>query len=365
MIQIKGDSFEGGGQILRTALALSALTKTPFEITDIRKGRPLPGLKNQHVYCIKALKELCSAEVDKAEIGTTKLRFIPGKIKAKTLNIDIETAGSITLLLQALIIPSIFANQNIRLKIIGGTDVKWSSPVDYFSRVFLPHIIKFTKSTKFALKDRGYYPRGKGNIDLLIHPKYKISDFSNLDKFLDYIRKEDKKIRLIEQGELIQVKGTSHASKDLAKTEVAERQARKAELVLSSLNCPINITTEYRNTSSIGSGITLSALFSKNGEEIDFSNPIILGSNALGEKGKNADVIGEEAAQILLKHINEKTPTDPYLADQLIPFIALFGGEIKTSEITQHSLANAYVCNKFLEDSIEIDEENNIIRSKF
>lgn len=365
MIEIDGNAFEGGGQILRTALALSTLTKMPFEIADIRKNRPLPGLKNQHLYCIKALKELSDAKVENAEIGSTKIRFFPSDIKAKTLNIDIKTAGSITLLLQSIIIPSIFANKNIRLKIIGGTDVKWSSPVDYFSNVFLPQISKYTKSSKFVLKNRGYYPKGSGDIDLIIHPKYKLKDFENFDTFLEHIRKEGQQIDLNEQGKLIKIKGTSHASKELSRVEVAERQAERSKLILSSLNCPISILTEYRNTPSTGSGITLWATFSMDEEEINFDNPTLLGADSLGEKEKKAEIVGEEVANKLLELIKKGAPVDPYLADQLIPFIALFGGKIKTSKITQHALANAYVCEKFLGKTIEIDEENKVIKSTF
>ena len=365
MIQIKGDAFEGGGQILRTALALSALTKKPFEIIDIRKGRALPGLKNQHIYCIKALKELCDAEINKAEIGQTHLRFIPNEIKAKPLNIDIGTAGSITLLLQSLIIPCLFASKTIKLKITGGTDVKWSSPIDYFSRVFIPQITKYSENIKFTLKNRGYYPKGNGKIELSISPKYKINEFENFDIFLDHIKKESKPIKITEQGSLIRINGTSHSSKDLAQVEVADRQAKIAKLTLSQLNCPINILTEYRDTLSTGSGVTVWARFSKDEEEIDFDNPIIIGADSLGEKGEKAEVVGKVAAEKLLENIKKGAPVDSYLADQLIPFIALFGGEIKTTEITQHALANIYVCKQFLGKILEVDEENKTIKSVF
>src|SRR3989339_1721617 len=126
MIELDGSYGSGGGQIVRTALALSTITQKAFEVSDIRKGRSKPGLKNQHLFCIKALEELCNAKTEGAELGSTHLKYQPEKIKPQTLSIDIGTAGSITLLLQSLLIPAVFTNSKIRLKVSGGTDVIWS-----------------------------------------------------------------------------------------------------------------------------------------------------------------------------------------------------------------------------------------------
>src|SRR3989344_81710 len=130
MIKIDGSYLEGGGQILRTSLALSTLLQQPVEINDIRKGRQNPGLSHQHLHSVKALATLSNGAVEGAAFGSQKIIFIPGQIKGRTLSVNIETAGSITLLLQALLIPSIFSGEKIRLKITGGTDVKWSQPFD-------------------------------------------------------------------------------------------------------------------------------------------------------------------------------------------------------------------------------------------
>ena len=143
MISINGAYLEGGGQIARTALALSTITQKAFEIYDIRKGRKDSGLKSQHLYCVKSLKELCNAVADGDELGSLTLKYYPKKIIAKNLDIDIETAGSITLLCQALLMPAMFSNKSITLTIIGGTDVKWSMPFDYFTNVDLPQLQRF------------------------------------------------------------------------------------------------------------------------------------------------------------------------------------------------------------------------------
>lgn len=116
MISIDGSHGEAGGSIARVALALSALTQKPFEITDIRKNRPRPGLKNQHLFCIKALEKLCNAKSEGAYLGSTNLKYIPGKIEGKTIDIDIETAGSIPLFLQSILLPSMFADKPVDRK---------------------------------------------------------------------------------------------------------------------------------------------------------------------------------------------------------------------------------------------------------
>ena len=346
MIELDGSYAEGGGAIIRVGLALSTVTGKPFRAINIRKGRNMPGLKAQHVHCVKALQQLCNASVKDNYIGSTALTYEPGKISGKNITVDVGTAGSVTLVLQSLVIPSLFSS-GVRMQIKGGTDVKWSSQVDYFSEVFLPHIRRYSEKAVFTLKKRGYYPKGGGEIEL-------------------YVKKGQIKgtLDLTENGKLMQIKGISHASSDLSKQEVAERQAASASSILRSSGIPLFVRTEYQETLSTGSGITLWAIFSKREDDLDIVNPIILGSDVLGEKGRKAEDIGKEAGERLLGLLNSGMPADPFLADQLIPFIALFGGAIRASEITMHTRANIYVCEQFLGKIFEVDEGRRIIRSK-
>lgn len=361
MLILDGDYLEGGGSIARVALALSTITQIPFEIADIRKNRPQPGLKNQHLFCIKALEKLCNAKAEGAELGSTYLKFIPGKIEGKTIDIDIETAGSITLFLQSVLLPSLFANKPVKFNVVGGTDTKWSPSFDYFNNVFLPQLHKYT-GIECRLIKRGYYPKGSGKAELKIKPKYRISDFNNFEEFHSHLRENAPKINCVEQGYLIQIKGISHASSDLEDADVAERQAKAAEISLKNYNCPVNIRIEYNKTLSTGSGITLWAIFSKNMDDIDIANPIILGADALGEKGKKAEVVGAEAADNLIMEIESKAPVDRYLADQILGLMALAGkSKIKTSDITDHAKTNIYAIEKFLGKTFEINEKEKII----
>ena len=155
----------------------------------------------------------------------------------------------------------------------------------------------------------------------------------------------------------MQIKGVSHASIDLEKARVAERQAESARLQLNELKIPVNIKHEYSNTYSTGSGLTLWAIYGE--EEIDLINPVVLGADSLGDKGKKSEEVGKEAAENLVKFINSNAAVDAYLADQLIPFMALAGGLIKTSEVTNHVKSNVYVAQKFLNVKFIIKE--NII----
>ncbi|MBI4439848.1 RNA 3'-terminal phosphate cyclase [Candidatus Woesearchaeota archaeon] len=360
MIEIDGSFLEGGGQIVRTSLALSAITQKPFHITSIRKNRSQPGLKNQHLFCVQAVQKLCNAKVEGDFIGSTEITFIPGPIEGKTISVDIQTAGSVALLLQAALPPAIFADRKVHLKIRGGTIGTHAAPYEYFENVLLPHLGKFA-DIKSKLVRRGYFPKGNGEVELFIKPKFTLKDdivsFNNL-------RENGPKINLTEQHSLVSIKGISHTSSDLEKAEVAERQAKGARQILSSFNVPVSIRAEYSQALSTGSGITLWAIFSKDPNEIDENNPIRLGADALGERGKRAEAVGEEAASRLRDYINSKAPCDPHLADQILPFMALTSNStIKTSEITNHARTNIYTIEKFLGKVFEVDEKEKIIRT--
>jgi RNA 3'-phosphate cyclase len=222
-------------------------------------------------------------------------------------------------------------------------------PVDYFSNVFIPQLRRYA-DIKVKLVKRGYYPKGGGKVEIKISPKFSFGK-----------REEAPKIELLEQGSLQYIKGISHASRMLQDSNVAERQAKAAEIGLRELGKPVNIDVQYADTLSPGSGIALWAVFSKENDEISMMEPIIIGADTIGERGKPAEEVGASAASQLIKEINSGAPVDRCLADNLIPFLALFGGKIRVSEISKHTLANIYVSETFLGKKFEIDKEKNII----
>lgn len=364
MISLDGSFGEGGGQILRTALALSMLTQQEFELKNIRAKRLEKGLKAQHLAAVLAAQSLCGAEVKGAGIGSAELFFSPRKITRNLLDLDISTAGSITLLMQAILLPCFFSRKIKTLRISGGTDVQWSPQINYFQEVFVPQIMKYCKSIDVKLLKRGYYPAGGGSVELTIKPKFCLEDCRTLDEVRSTLLGAPI-ISLVSQGSLMFIKGISHASAELENAKVAERQAASAESVLKKLfGHPVNIRCEYSKSESIGSGIVLWAVFSAKKDDIDIENPVIIGADQLGIKGVPAEQIGRFAAEKLVQNINSNCALDGFLADQLVPWIALLkNSKIAPKTVTNHAVANIYVTEKFFGKCLDADEKYNIITS--
>ena len=357
MIELDGSYGEGGGALVRTALALSTLTGKEFKVTKIRSGRTKPGLKAQHLTAINALKEICGAETNEIELGTTELHYKPRKIKFGKYNFDIGTAGSISLLLQALILPCMFAANKVTLTIRGGTCGKWQASVDYIQNILLPHLQKFVQKIELKVLKRGYYPKGGGEVMLEISPKCKLKDFTEFSSFLEELQIKIPTIKLIKQGKLEQIRGIVNISSQLAEKENEENIKKAAEVNLKEYEVPINIRIDYANSLSVGGEIVLWTVFSQE-EMINFENPIILGGNALIEKGKSSEQVAKEAVESLKKEINSEAAVDHYLTDQLIPFMALIpGSEIVSSNVSNHTKTNIYVVEKFLDVGFKVEDK--------
>ncbi|MBI5253671.1 MAG: RNA 3'-terminal phosphate cyclase [Euryarchaeota archaeon] len=327
MIEIDGSYGEGGGQILRTSIALGALLREPIKIFNIRIKRPKPGLAQQHLTGIKAMQKITNAEVSGTEIGSTEVKFSPGAIKSGSYAIDVGTAGSISLVLQTLLLPCAFAKDVIELKIMGGTDVAWSPSMDYLKNVFCSIVGKMKYEAQIKVLKRGYYPKGNGEVIVRISPAEK---FKNL--------------RLVERGELIRIKGIAHSSN--LPCHIVEREIKAARSVLDR-EC--EIAAECSKYFSTGTGITLWA---------EYENTV-LGGSAIGEIGKPAESVGAEAAKMLLEEMQSGAALDSHMGDQIIPYIALAEGEseVAASKLTNHLKTNIYVVEKILGSKFEISEK--------
>jgi len=362
------DGSKGGGQVLRTALAMSLLTNMPFKIKDIRINRPNPGLKQQHFTALNLIQEIYDVNLSKYEIGTKELTFIPKntRLKTKRIKCDIQTAGSITLLLQSILPALMFADAKlIVIDIKGGTDVAFSMPFDFLKYVFLPQINYLTKDMKLKLIKRGFYPKGSGEINLRIKPDH-INNHDDFNDFHKEMLEKELEFNYVEQGKIQNITGISLATLDLQKREVAERQARSARLLLKN-HARANIRIEYCDSLSTGSSVVLFAKYST-GNFVDISkkHPIILGADALGKQKVSAEEVGKSAANDMIKLIKSEAVVDEYSADNIIPFLVIVGGKIKTNKITDHIVANVYVVNEFLkalksEYFINIDSIHNTI----
>jgi len=333
MIKIDGSQGEGGGAVTRVALGLSALTGKSFEIINIRKNRSNPGLQEQHLQCVNAIQKLCNADVQGAEIGSTKLIFEPNEITKNKLKIKINTAGSVALVLQSLLIASLNNNLRVRIK-GGGTWNKWAPSVLYIKEVFSELLNKFGYEVKIDILKEGFYPKGGSLVDVIIK------------------KASLKKIRLTEFGKLNGINCFSIATGDLKKANVAERQASSAKNILGrNIDFRIDSSVDYVNSLSTGSGLLIKA-----------ESDSILGYDVVGERGKQSEKIGEECANGMLKHLSIKVCVDNFMLDQILPFLAISKGEVKFLDMSEHARTNIEVIKKFLDVDFKI--ENKIIKAK-
>lgn len=330
IILIDGSYGEGGGQILRTASALSAITGIPCRIINIRKNRRRPGLAHQHVIGLRALRELCDGRLQGDSIGSLEIAFYPGRIKTRTLNVEIPTAGSVTLVMQTLLLPALTAPGPVTVNFHGGgTDTFFSPSMDYYRFVFFKILRRIGLMAETEIIRRGFYPKGGARVRFEISPG-RPGNWS-----------------CTERGELRGVTIISGASDKLKEPRVAERQAKSAEEKLKSeLELPIERKIEYSDTFSAGSFINIVA---------DFEYTTI-GSDGLGERGRRAEVVGEETAIQFLKEFNSGACLDKHAGDQIVPFISLAEGnsEVTISEIRKHTSTNIWVVKHFLDRSIEL-----------
>lgn len=174
-LKIDGSHGEGGGQILRTALTLSCVTKRPIQIENIRHNRKAPGLRPSHLSTIKLLGKICNAQMEGASVGSTSIRFAPGEIQDTKLVENVGTAGSISLILQAIIPAVSLAGKKLDLHITGGTDVPWSPTSNYTKHVLSEAYSRIGINYTMNIKKRGYYPKGGGQVELAIQPCQKIT----------------------------------------------------------------------------------------------------------------------------------------------------------------------------------------------
>jgi RNA 3'-phosphate cyclase len=321
-IKIDGSYGEGGGQILRTALAFSSILGVPIIIHRIRAGRKNPGLQAQHLKGVEALACITAAQIEGASLGSERVIFIPQKICPGEFRFEVGTAGSVTLLLQALLPPLCLAKGSSHLTLVGGTHVEWSPPFHYFTEILFPTLRSMGISVRADIERWGWYPEGGGVIRVDIEPGSQM-----------------KSISLLDRGPIRRIWGISAISN--LPRHVAERQKDEA---LKRIEREMKIDAEITvldDAPSIGQGSFLFLSAESEGT--------IAGFSSLGKRGKPAEKVAEEAVMSLKDYMASEKCIDPHLADQLIPFLALAKGNsgFTTTQITEHLLTNLWVVGLF------------------
>ncbi|PKK85490.1 MAG: RNA 3'-phosphate cyclase [Thermoplasmata archaeon HGW-Thermoplasmata-1] len=334
MLSIDGSLGEGGGQIVRTAISLSAVTGIDVELSNMRSNRPFPGLAAQHLAAVKAVALMCDATVEGAQTGSQKLVFRPGRIKGGNHVLDVGTAGSITLVLAACLPAALFAGGAASIEVTGGSDVRWSPPYDYFEKVFLRHLSGFGIEAHCELERRGYYPKGGGVAVLRTGPWTK-----------------PVAPNLARQG-VFHYGGKINCSPEIPKHVPQLIRESALERLSQRLGVAAEIGVESCESASPGVGITIFAS----------SENTVLGASCLGEKGIPSKKVAYAAVDDLVREVESGATADVHAADQLIPYMALAAqktGEPSSfisRELTMHAQTNMAVVERFLDVGFRIEK---------
>lgn len=329
VIIIDGSMGEGGGQIVRTSLGLSIALGKPVKVINIRAKRRNPGLRPQHLAAIRILRSLCDARVENLEVGSREFTFVPGSIDLHPINFDIGSAGSITLLLQAIIPAVALCNKPLDLTVTGGTDVKWSPTFEYFRNVVVPAFRAIGPDVEANVVRRGYYPKGGGEVYVRINP---IGVVHGLE---------------MQESDFCSPISVSICSE--LSISIAERQQIAAEEILSKNGVSFRNQTRVEPALSPGSSIAICSC----GDHGPF-----IGGDSIGERGKTAEKVGSEAALAYLSEKRSNAPIDSHLADMLIPLLSLSSEEsrFRVSRVTDHLLTNLHLSRTITGVTYKIEE---------
>lgn len=332
-VEIDGSSGEGGGQILRTSLALAMITGRPLRLRRIRAGRPKPGLRRQHLACVEAAAQLCHGKVEGAALGSQDLELIPGPITGGVLELDIGTAGSTTLVVQTILVPALAAGVELRAVFRGGTHNPLAPPFEFLDRVYLPHLRAMGADVTLAL-DRHGFASGGGPRDG-VHGQLTVTVGA-----CGALRP----IEIVAAGPIT----ARHATAILARlpTHVADREHAVVQqrLGFQAIECEVR---EVRDGGP--ANVLLLEVERAEGREL------VVG---FGEKGLRAEVVAQRACDELARFLAAGVPVGEHLADQLVlPLAVAGGGRFRTLPLSSHATTNIDTVRRFFDIAIRVERD--------
>jgi len=334
MLTIDGSHGEGGGQVVRTSLSLSALLGREVRIENIRAGRSQPGLAAQHLTSLRAAATVCGATVEGDRMGSQQLEFRPGEVRGGRYQFKVGTAGAATLVLQTALPALLFGTRSSHIQVHGGTNVLWSPPHEYIGSVFLPAIGEMGAETALECLVPGFYPKGGGCIEARVCP----------------LEEPLRPLKWRERGGLRSLTAYSVAESRLP-GHIVRRQIDGAREALGSTG--LRAVESRPSSPSPGTSLVIAASFDRGRA----------GFSAIGKRGKPAEDVGREAGAAAARFIDGPASVDRHLADQILLYAAIAAGQTQfvTDEVTEHLRTNAWVISQFLDSEIAIDEATGVV----
>ena len=325
MLLIDGSQGEGGGQILRTSLALSMLTGKPFRMEKIRANRDKPGLMRQHLTAVNAAASISSAKVTGAAISSRELSFEPGTVRGGEYSFSIGSAGSTTLVLQTVLPPLLLAKEASSLTLEGGTHNVHAPPLDFLETAFLPIVRRMGPSVHVTMQRAGFYPAGGGRFLATIEPAAKLEP-----------------IEMLWRGPI-----THRLAKAVCAALPGEIGLRELDIVRKGLGWSDDALQIRQLPEDQGPGnIFTIELASATVTEV---------FTGFGQQGVPAERVATDAMHEAQRYLKSGVPVGRHLADQLlIPFAMAGGGAFLTQKLTRHTLTNIEVIRRFLDVSVQV-----------
>lgn len=334
-LSIDGSFGEGGGQLTRYAMALAAISGRSLHLKNIRGRRAKPGLMAQHLTALRAVAAVGGGALEGAELGATEIYYRPGRIRGGEYHFDVGTAGSIVLVLQALLPVALHADDPVRLSITGGTDVKMAPPVDYLRLVFLPWLVRMGVQVHIESIRHGYYPKGGGLVRLWVEPC-----------------RAPRPLAAEEPGALQRINGVSHVAH--LPLHIPERMAAAASAVLADLGAVRIQARVLGDTEAfdMGGAMVLTAETEKS----------VLGAATVAERGVPAERLGEDAGYSLRAELEAGAAMDIHASDQLLIYTAQAQGisRLAVRKVSQHSRTVMWLIEQFLPVRFSVEPQQGL-----